>query len=288
MTSLVTLAKAPLARIMIVGFPGSGKTGCLASLVNAGFKLRLVSFGANIEPLIRFVQPQFRANVEVEEFRDKMKGDDREVKVKDVPTAFKRFTQMLNSWNTTSPDGAPVSYGSVDSWGPDTILAVDDLTGMGGAARRRTLFVNNRTPRNSRIQDWGAAAEDQDNIIAELVANAGCHVVLLSHLKLIGPAVTDDEDEDWEKEVKRQQAENTKTRLYPTALGKQLPQYIHRHFGTMLRAEIITKGGKVQRVLRTSPSEALDIKVPAADIPDTLPIDTGLLTVFEAITKPGV
>lgn len=287
MTSLVKIAQSPLARVLIVGFPGAGKTGALAALANAGYKIHLASFGANLEPLIRFVKPENYGNVEVEQFADAMKGGNRMVELKAEATAFRGFTQKLDKWTTEDAEGQVIDRGSINTWGPQDILVLDDLTGMGDAARRRTLFVNNRNPLTSRRQDWGAAAADQDAIIARIAADAKCHFICLSHLKLIGPDEGNEDDADWQKEIKEARAQEMRTRWYPTALGRQLPQFIHRHFGTMLLAEAKMKGGKVVRVLRTVPTEALDIKVPATDVPDELPIDTGLLTVFNAITKSG-
>ena len=58
MAKASTLLKSKPLRIMLLGFPGSGKTGSLAPLANAGFKLRILDFDGNLDPMLRRLTPQ--------------------------------------------------------------------------------------------------------------------------------------------------------------------------------------------------------------------------------------
>src|ERR1700692_1276245 len=49
MTNAANLLRNPALRIMVVGYPGTAKTGSLASLLNAGFKIRMLDYDGNIE-----------------------------------------------------------------------------------------------------------------------------------------------------------------------------------------------------------------------------------------------
>ena len=74
-------------------------------------------------------------------------------------------------------------------------------------------------------------------------------------------------------------------RLFPSALGRALPPTIAEHFGTCLLAEMDTDRKPHKRVLRTNTTEQLDLKAPVAKVPETLPLESGLATIFEALTN---
>ena len=40
-----------------------------------------------------------------------------------------------------------------------------------------------------------------------------------------------------------------------------------------------------KRVLRTNTTEQLDLKAPVAKVPETLPLESGLATIFEVLTS---
>ena len=68
-------------------------------------------------------------------------------------------------------------------------------------------------------------------------------------------------------------------KLYPTALGAQLPKNIARHFNTMVLGAPNINGA---RSLHLIPNDEVEVKVPR-EIPNTqriLPIATGLATLF--------
>jgi hypothetical protein len=115
------------------------------------------------------------------------------------------------------------------------------------------------------------------------------HVVAITHLKLIGPREVEDQDDDVTKDLKAQVADLVPFRLFPWALGKQLSPVIGGDMDTLILAESVEKANSVKRVLVTEPRASMDIKVPAKGLPKELPIDTGLLTIFEAMghKSPG-
>jgi hypothetical protein len=135
---------------------------------------------------------------------------------------------------------------------------------------------------------------DQDALMQMLTAaDIPCHVIVTSHLKMIGPKVEAETDKDSEvtqiaKEVKARAAEMIPTRFYPSAIGQGLPPLIAQHFPAAALAELEEVNGKVRRVIRTQPRpDCTVIGVPGKGLPPTLPLESGLLTIFNALLKGG-
>lgn len=286
MSSFQEIADALVARVMLVGFPGAGKTGAVACLVKAGFKLRIMDFDGNLDPLVRFVPKEFWPNIDVVQLEDKIRGGQKHAEIVGIPTAFADAFKLMDHWKHTTPGGKEIDLGNPkNDWGRDTILLMDGLTMMGKAAFRRTCAMMNRTPFNTRRQDWGAAMADQEAFLQKLRSvHNGFHVICTSHLKMIGPKQQEKDDTELTIEIKEKAAEIVATRLYPSALGRELPPNIGGLFPTLLLVEPKYSGNTAKRVIRTVPRPELDMKVPALDVPKELPIEDGLLTIFDKIT----
>ncbi len=279
----------PAARIMLVGFPGTGKTGACAALANAGFKLRVLDFDGNLEPLILFTDNDKLKNIDILSFEDKLRSGQKFVEVAGLPTAFGNAFKALDRWKYTDEDGENIDLGQSKEWGSDTVIILDSLTAMGIAAKRRAMAMLNKTPLNTTQQCWGLAMQDQEGLIERLTSPLNRHhVIVTAHLKMIGPKDITPSDDPLTKELKEKAAEVVSTRLFPSALGVALPPQIGGHFPTLLLCETEFKAGKARRVIRTVPRPELDLKVPAPNVPATLPLEDGLLTIFKALNIKGV
>lgn len=279
-------AKTPV-RMMVVGYPGSAKTGALASLANAGYKIRMLDFDGNTEPLILYTKPDMLKNIDIVTLEDKMRNGQKYIETSGIPTAFKTALDMMDRWKYKEPDGTEVDLGMSKDWGCDTILVLDSLTAMGEAAMRRVLTMMNKTPYNMTQQAWQFAMKEQEAFIEKLTSKENkFNVIVLSHLKMIGPKDIQESDNDVNKELKEKIADILPTRLYPSALGRQLPQNIAQHFPTVVEAAKAFKGSTVAYQLMLAPRVDLDLKVPAPNLPPKLDIGDGLLRIFEAIAPP--
>ena len=68
--------KSSYVKFLFVGNSGAGKTGALTSLVEAGYRLRIVDLDAGLDALIQHVQasdPKLLDQIEYVSFRDPMK-----------------------------------------------------------------------------------------------------------------------------------------------------------------------------------------------------------------------
>src|SRR5690349_16646671 len=123
MPSLANHQSNEFTKLLIEGDSGSGKTGALASLVGAGYKLRILDFDNGLETLKNYVLrdwPDKIANVEYRTLRDKRKMTGEGPIIEGVPKAFVDGIKMLDRWKYDQTDlGVPAT------WGAECILILD-------------------------------------------------------------------------------------------------------------------------------------------------------------------
>lgn len=125
---------------LIIGDSGSGKTGALASLVGAGYKLRIFDFDNNLGYFINRVRkdyPDKVKNVSYQTFTDKFKASQTGPIPDGTPTAFSRALMQMDRW-TDDPTKPEIPA----QWGLDTIGVLDSLTFCSDAAFRYAKAMN--------------------------------------------------------------------------------------------------------------------------------------------------
>jgi hypothetical protein len=273
-------------RMLLMGYPKTGKTGALASLANAGFKLRILDFDGNPESLLRFTLPEFRKNIDILTFEDPLADKGSYMAPVGTPTAFANSVKALQRWKYKDGDNE-VDLGSHRDWGPDTILVLDGLTGQASAAMRRATATLGKTPFNVSGPTWGLAQKDQEAVVENITARLlRHHTIVISHVKIIGPRDIEKGDSDIAKAVKEATADLVPTRLFPSALGKDLAQRIAQHFPVAVVCETEVRNKKVIRAIRYEPTGELDLGMPlpnAATVLGDLTVEDGLLRIFEAM-----
>lgn len=287
------------ARMLIVGRPGGGKTGSIAALANRGFKIRMINFERkNYKSFLSNVEPKYLPNIDIVSLEDKMQLGARTMEPIGVPNSFDRANKLLLEWKATDKNGEPYSLGKPREWGPDTVVVVDAMTGLGRSAFLRARAMMNKTAFNTTQQVWGVAVEDQIEFIRLLCSDErSYHAVMLAHLIMVappmidtekgGPDIGEDGTENINVDIKREIAEILPTRLYPRAQTKNASQEIHKEFSSMILAENQPKNGKDGRWLVTGGRPELDLKLPALKYDMKYPISTGLGDIFEALGFPG-
>lgn len=285
-------ARNPRFRGILMGRPKKGKTGALAALVNSGrFEVALLDFDGNPDPLYAFVDPQFYDRVSIKTLEDNLRDDGKRISVSGEPTAFRDALRVLDKW----VDDEGRDWGAVKDWTggvgtlehPARVLVCDTLTSMGDAAfNRRRYYRPAGSKADDADSDWGAAMRDQNSMLTKLATSRySCHVILNSHIKYIEPRLPrGDKNESQEmREAKQrlfvEKADNMQTRLCPSALGQALPPEVARHFPAVILAD--ERAGK--RLLITGGEEGMDLGVPAKGIKRTYPLETGLLTIIDAV-----
>jgi hypothetical protein len=267
-------------RLMALGRPKAGKTGMVACLLNAGFRVDL-----NPDPLLTF-GGDHADTLSIIPLRDKMKiNPDNTMTFRDEPQALRRAHRSLDDWGKIDPAHP---WGPANTWGPDTVLLEDSLTGFGDAAFHNVMFINNRQPGSIRDLDWGSAMRAEDQFLSWLTGpDFHCHLIVTAHLKMIGPKAErygKDDDPDLVKAkdaISVANAENMPTRYYPSALGRALPQEILRR----VPASVLVEQVEGKRWIFTSPPDdmPIDIGVPIKGVKPRYPQETGLLDIMEGV-----
>jgi hypothetical protein len=261
MAKASTVPSAEFHKLIYVGTSGTGKTGSLASLVKAGYNLRVLDMDNGIGPLLSFVKresPELLDNVDVIQCRDKLKADAQKgASVAGSPKAYTDAIKFLTKWDD---DSIP------SEWGPQTILVVDSLTLLGRAAFR---WAHGMDPTCKDPRQWYNAAQQSILTVLDMLTSADfkAHVIVISHVDLV-------------------ELPDGTTKGYTSSIGKAIGPKIPAVFNNMILAESKGTGENVKRTITTMPTQLLDLKneMPFT-IPKSLPLETGMATIFAALSK---
>jgi AAA domain-containing protein len=259
MPSLNDHASSKYTKLLLIGEAGSGKTGSLASLVLAGYKLRILDFDNGLDALASVIKrsnSNLLANVEFETLRDKYTTGPAGPIVQGMPNAFTSAISLLSRWKTNSTDlGVPAE------WGPEVIVVLDSLTFCADAAYNWANALNPGA--KDKRQIYYTAQQAVENTLALLTGESfRANVIVISHIRY-----TDMPD-------------GTK-RGYPTAVGSALGPTIPAYFNSTALCQSAA-GGK--RSIRTVSTAMIDLKNPKSfEMAESLPIESALATFFKTV-----
>jgi hypothetical protein len=287
-------------RVMIGGWPKGGKTGAIVALLNAGYKVRVLDFEGNYDVLLNYARPETLQNLDIATFQDKQSTDgatawDSDVEAKKM--AYSQAIQQLKDWKTTDADGNPASLGASYTWGPDTVLVVDNLTRLGEMSFRRARRILNKKAGQVDVKAWGLAVDELVNFLAWMTRKTNhFHLVVLAHWQMLGPdipmssASEDGEIKDLKKQIATERAAMLETKLFPKGVTKENSRNIGSFLPVLLEAKRVVNGSKVKRVLLTETDEAVDLAFPVPGAEKSYPIETGLATIFALLgaKAPGL
>ena len=257
-------------KLLCLGDSGSGKTGGLAPLVNAGYHLRILDMDNGLESLKQQVLrlcPEKIANVESRTLRDKRKASPSGPIIDGPPKAFIEAIRMLDRWRYVD-GGNEIDLGVPAEWGPDVILIIDSLTFLSDAAYdwREPLTPKGKEGKYDQRAVYKDAQDAIESVLALVTSEAfRTNVIVTSHVKYV-------DNPDGTKKG------------YPTAVGSALSPQIPRYFNTV--ALFQTKAGG-KRTLHTAATAMIDLKNPKPfAIEKEYPIETGMADVFAALRSP--
>lgn len=260
MTSLSKHQSNEYTKLLVMGNPGTGKTGALTSLVAAGYKLRIIDLDNGLEVLKQFILnecPDKIDNVEYYTVRDSIKSSAAGPIIDGKPEAFIITTKLLDRWKYDDVD-----LGDPSEWGPDCILVIDTLTFLSEAA------LNWRMPLAGA--DKRMAYYDAQKAILSVLGlinsdSFRTNVIVNSHIQFV------DNDDGTRKG-------------FPSSVGSAIAGKIGMYFNSVALCE--TKGGGT-RTLKTTPTAMIDLKNPAPfAMAKEYPIATGLAQFFAVLRDP--
>jgi len=260
MPSLADHQSNEFTKLLLTGDSGSGKSGALASLVKAGYKLRILDMDNGLDPLKTYILkecPQFINNVEYRTLRDNYKTTAAGPKV-DKPRAFVEAMKMLDQWKYDDIDlGAP------KDWGPDYILALDSLSFFSDAAFDWAEGMN---PGAKDPRQWFYSAQQAVESALALLTSGSfkTNVIVTAH-------------------VRYTLGDDGRNKGYPNAIGSALGPTIPRYFNHWMQCE--SKSGK--RTIRTVATNMFDLKnTKPFEMKESYDLGNGLAEVFAVLRDP--
>lgn len=257
MATLETAQASASVKMILIGDSGTGKTGALASLVKADYRLKVWDYdnkiaGGILPILIRRDCPDKLKNVEFESLRDNLKASAAGPILDGVPQAYTRGLALFDKWT----DGTVPK-----TWNDGkTIVVVDSLTFLSDAAFNWAKGMN---PSAKDPRQWFYTAQNavEDTLALLTASSFAPHVIVISHVS-------------W------QDRPDGTMKGYPSSVGKALGPTIPAYFENMALCQIMA--GK--RIVQTVPTALVDLKNPAAfKMAPSLPIETGLADFFKTI-----
>lgn len=280
MPQLSAHTSSTVTKMLFIGDSGSGKTGALASLAQAGYNLRVLDLDSGLDVLSNLLRDpkgpygtSALSNVTYETITDPMKV----VANKLVParaTVWQRAIQLLQHWrihkrDTTGkdiPGEFEYDLGPLVTWGPKDILVIDSLTMLSNAALNFVLSMNARLGQQPHQSDWYTGQQMIESLLQMLYdENVRCNVILISHISYIGE-------------------DNGPQHGYPASLGKALSPKIGRYFNTCVMAKSSGTGTNVKRKILTNSTQMVELKTSSPlKMQPEYPLESGLAEIFKIL-----
>lgn len=259
MPSLTEHPISKITKLLLIGDSGSGKTGSMASLALAGYKLRILDMDNGLDSLaaaIRQKDPKALANVDYITLRDQYEASELGPRIKGQPKAFTAALRALDNWPGL---GKPADFG------PEAIVVIDSLTFLGDAAYAwaEPLVASKSKGGVDNRQIYGMAQGAIEQVLAQLTdSNFNANVIVTAHIRY-------------------QEMPDGSKRGYPTSIGQALGPTIPRYFNSTALFQSNSSG---QRSLQTVSNGLIDLKNPASfKMARSFPIETGLADFFKTI-----
>lgn len=252
-------------KLLLTGDSGSGKSGALASLVAAGYKLRIIDMDNGLDSLKSYVMkdcPQLADNVEFVTLRDDYETTKTGIKVK-KPNAFVAAMKLLDNWTYNNGEFLDFSLGKPADFGPDCIVVLDSLSFFSDAAFNWAESMN---PTAKDPRQWFYSAQQAVESALALLTSGSfrTNVIVSAH-------------------VRYSTSDDGRNKGYPNAIGSALGPTIPRYFNHWAQCE--NKAGK--RAIQTAATAMFDLKnTKPFEMEKTYPLESGLADFFAVLRQP--
>lgn len=220
--------------IALMGYPGTGKTDSLATLLSAG--LEVFVLGTEPGAMETLIDSCERRKISLEKLHyhqlitaapgwdaimdqaTKVKGQNYE-QLADQKSGISKdkmqhWMNFLLACKDFPDDRTGKKYGDVTTWDDSRAFVIDSLSGLNRMAREYTVGYKPTMHQG----EWGVAMQLEDNIIYKLQTDRRCFFVLLAHV---------------DREVDEV---NGGTVITLAALGRKLAPQMSKNFGEIILA----------------------------------------------------
>lgn len=269
----------PPPRVLLWGESTVGKTGSLAMLANAGYRILLHDFDQNARVITNYLRPG-HADVYIQTYdvarltdaglferrmTDKgLRFSDKHETVYDAAAEqLNLFARLLQHWKTDTED-----LGASSSWTPRDVVAVDSGTFMGELC----LLAANKHPEATRNPQsiYRIAGSFMRNILNYLTSSRmGASVIVLTHVNKVG-----------EKDAEGNLIQST-VREVPRGVGSKLSEDMSQYFSDVWRLTVTPTG---QRQILTAATSKMGLRTSQPSlIKPVEPFD--LASLFDRLTR---
>lgn len=269
MPNIAQHQSAQTIKLLLIGDPGSGKTGALPSLAAAGYNLRIMDLDNGLDIVRHLLTTQgspypkeAASRVDYVTLTDEMKNvSGRLIQVK--AEVWQKAAGLLAEWIDPI---TKVNLGPISSWGPEEVLVIDSLSRLSDAAMDFQLMMNGRLGGKREQSDWYMAQGLVENMLRMLYdGGVKCNVIVICHITYIENA-------------------SGVIKGYPNSLGKALPPKIGSYFNSMLQAFTKGTGKTAKHVISTQVNGFVELKTSAPlSVAAEYPVETGLADYFKTV-----
>jgi hypothetical protein len=275
---LPTLDTHPsISRISLLnlGESGTGKSGALASLVIAGYRLWILDFDNGVDIIVAALRDHYKSDpagltaalrrVTFETIRDEVSLTSGVAKIKSA-TAWKRTGEIVKSWET-------------EKFTAKDIVVVDTLTTMSEVAFNHALSVNGRLNQRPHDTDYGWMADSVLMFIDALAdPDAKYNLIINTHIRyLAGEEVVAPNDRNVMQAAGQ-------LRGLPNAKGQVIPRNIGKYVNTVVMMKTLGSGGSARRTIVTEPQGVVEVKTSNPfGVKKSYDVKTGMAELFADI-----
>lgn len=268
-------------KLLYIGDSTSGKTGSLASLAAAGYKLRIMDWDNGLDILVDYLtnpdspyvkhNPDCIKNVSFVTLTDTVKNINGRLQVA-KSEAWPKTMKLLMDW-----DDGDNKLGAATTWDRDTFLVGDSLTFLSRHAENYDHFMNGNLGKTLTQNEGRRAVGRAQSLIKQFLDaiyddSVKCNVIITSHITTVTDAGG----------APGAEGQPAAGQGYPSAVGRALSPQIPRWFNNMLVAKATPVGGsKMKRAIYTTPQlvagQIVSVKTSAPlRVKAEYPIETGL------------
>lgn len=294
------------AKILLIGKSGAGKTGSLASLVAAGYNLRIIDTDKGVRPLrslltdshypysaiikargidlstaVRYIP--IDTSMKMRTITQKLPNDKTTTQTILAPSdarAWTRVISVLDGWKDDDLD-----LGSVRTWGLNDVLVFDSFSTLAKYAYYFSQSLNSRLGARDQGYDYQrdvGEAQSQLTRLLELLYDSDitCNVVVISHITWV------DESQGVASRPREATRDNpiplSNPDGYPSAIGRALSPQMGKYFNDVFIVRSNGSGASVSRTISTVPQDGVVAKN-SVYMERDYPISHGLASIFAAI-----
>lgn len=279
-----------VVKILLIGKSGAGKTGSLASLIAAGYKVRILDTDKGVRALRSLLlDPNYpyakwltahsidpHEALDVLTIDQKMRASSGQIKPLNA-NGWITASNAIERWKHHDVD-----YGNIGDWGPDVVLVIDSFSTL---AQMCYYYVQQFQGRlgameigNEYRRDVGGAQTLLRKLLELLYCESvRCHVIIISHITWV------DEGAGFARNPQAAAMDDggisTSPDGLPSAIGRALSPHMGKYFNDVFVARSIGSGQAVQRKITTIPSDGVVCKN-SSFLKADYDVSTGLAEIF--------